>query len=100
MRSYYFDNLPGDQRLLHDSGKEVTIGQLEAIGAKYWQIPIDEEWEDKINQVARERDYKNRDVINVTKEGLGDVYESKLKTFYEECVLVMIAKSRSKRVYP
>ncbi|KAI0031099.1 1,2-dihydroxy-3-keto-5-methylthiopentene dioxygenase [Vararia minispora EC-137] len=86
MRSYYFDNLPGDQRLLHDSGREVTVSQLEAIGARYWRIPIDEEgrWEDKINDVAHERNYKNRDVINVTKEGLGEAYESKLKMFYEE----------------
>lgn len=28
---------------------------------------------EKIDQVARDRDYKNRDIINVSKEGMGDV---------------------------
>lgn len=31
------------------------------------------------DQIARERDYKNRDVINVSKAGLGDIYEEKIK---------------------
>jgi mannose-6-phosphate isomerase-like protein (cupin superfamily) len=31
------------------------------------------------DEVARERDYKNRDVINVSKAGLGDIYEEKIK---------------------
>jgi 1,2-dihydroxy-3-keto-5-methylthiopentene dioxygenase len=90
MRSYYFDNQPGDQRLLHDSGNPVSIDKLEAIGARYWRIPIDDEgkWESAVNEVAHERGYKNRDTINVTKEGLGDAYEPKLKMFYEECVIL------------
>lgn len=88
MRAYYFDNIPGDQRLLHDSGNAVSGSDLQKIGVLYWTIPIDEQgtWEEKINDVARERSYKNRDTINVTKEGLGDAYESKLKTFFEEYV--------------
>lgn len=86
MRAYYFDDIPGDQRLAHDSGKSVSPELLKKLNVLYWTIPIDEEgaWEGKINEVARERDYKNRDTINVTKEGLGDAYESKLKTFFEE----------------
>ncbi|EIM85137.1 Acireductone dioxygenase [Stereum hirsutum FP-91666 SS1] len=86
MRAYYFDNLPGDQRLAHDSGKTVSPELLKKLNVLYWTIPIDEEgaWEGKINEVAKERSYKNRDTINVTKEGLGDSYESKLKTFFEE----------------
>jgi hypothetical protein len=31
---------------------------------------------------AKERSYKNRDEINVSKEGLGDLYETKLKGFF------------------
>ena len=34
--------------------------------------------------MAQERSYKNRNVINVSKSGLGDQYESKLKMFFDE----------------
>lgn len=80
----------GDQRLLHDSGNPVSEDFLKKLGVLHWKIPIDLNapdeggWEARINEVARERSYKNRDTINVTKEGLGDAYESKLKTFFEE----------------
>jgi hypothetical protein len=49
------------------------------------QVPHDAEgtWKDSIDKIAIERGYKNRDVINVTKEGLGDSYEAKLKMFFE-----------------
>lgn len=83
MRAYYFDNIPGDQRLAHDSGKDASESTLRSLGVLHWSIPV-ENWEEQINEVARERDYKNRDTINVTKEGLGDAYESKLKMFFEE----------------
>lgn len=88
MRAYYFDDIPGDQRLPHDSGKPVTETELKKIGVLHWHIPIDEAgtWESSINAVAEERDYKNRDVINVSKAGLGDLYESKIKNFFEEYV--------------
>ncbi|KAI0050111.1 Acireductone dioxygenase [Auriscalpium vulgare] len=86
MRAYYFDNIPGDQRLAHDSGKPVSEEHLRELGVLFWTIPVDspDGWEPAINAVAKERSYKNRDTINVTKEGLGDLYESKLKTFFEE----------------
>ncbi|THH16046.1 hypothetical protein EW146_g4549 [Bondarzewia mesenterica] len=86
MRAYYFDNIPGDQRLAHDSGKPVSADTLKALGVLHWQIPLEQEggWEATIDAVARERSYKNRDTINVTKEGLGDLYETKLKSFFEE----------------
>lgn len=86
MRAYYFDNIPGDQRLAHDSGHAVSVETLKSIGVLSLTIPIDDEgkWEQQINEVAKERGYKNRDAINVTKEGLGDAYESKIKTFFEE----------------
>ena len=31
---------------------------------------------------AKERGYKNRDEINVSKAGLGDLYEEKIKGFF------------------
>ncbi|KAL4068001.1 Acireductone dioxygenase ARD family [Scleroderma yunnanense] len=85
MRAYYFDDLPGDQRAQHDSGIPVEPGVLDKIGVLHWRIPVptDEKYTG-IDAVAQERNYKNRDVITITKEGLGDLYESKIKTFYEE----------------
>jgi 1,2-dihydroxy-3-keto-5-methylthiopentene dioxygenase len=47
-------------------------------GNAYWRTGA---WRDegRTDQVAKERDYKNRDVINVSKAGLGDAYEDKIK---------------------
>jgi 1,2-dihydroxy-3-keto-5-methylthiopentene dioxygenase len=90
MRAYYFDNLPGDQRLPHESGRSVDIADLDKIGVLHWTVPLNQEtpggWEPEINRIAEQQGYKNRDTINVTKEGLGDLYEAKLKSFFEECV--------------
>ena len=83
MRAYYYDNLPGDQRALHDSGESVPEETLKDLGVLYWHVPLEGN-EAAIDEIARERDYKNRDVINVTKEGLGDAYEEKLKIFFAE----------------
>ncbi|KZV59193.1 Acireductone dioxygenase [Peniophora sp. CONT] len=86
MRARYFDpTAPGDQRAPHGSGRSVSLEHLKSIGAGYWSVPVDQpDWEDKINEVAKERGYKNRDVINVSKKGLGEAYEAKLKIFFEE----------------
>ncbi|KAJ3502966.1 hypothetical protein NLJ89_g8647 [Agrocybe chaxingu] len=85
MRAYYYDNIPGDQRLPHDyvPSRPVSGETLEKIGVKYWNIPV-EGYEAKVDALAKERGYKNRDTINVSKEGLGDIYETKIKTFFEE----------------
>ncbi|KAI0278454.1 Acireductone dioxygenase [Russula brevipes] len=86
MRAYYFDNIPGDQRLQHDSGRSADSSHLRKLGVLHWTIPVDSPggWESEINEIAERQGYKNRDIINVTKEGLGDLYESKLKSFFEE----------------
>ncbi|TFY56197.1 hypothetical protein EVG20_g9025 [Dentipellis fragilis] len=86
MRAYYFDNVPGDQRLLHDSGRAVSEERLRSLGVLHWKVPIETPggWGAQIDAVAAERSYKNRDTINVTREGLGDLYETKLKSFFEE----------------
>jgi 1,2-dihydroxy-3-keto-5-methylthiopentene dioxygenase len=88
MRAYYFDNLPGDQRFQHDSGRTTDSDHLRELGVLYWTIPLDTPggWELAIDTLCKERGYRNRDTVNITKEGLGDAYESKLKSFYEECV--------------
>ncbi|CAG7852614.1 1,2-dihydroxy-3-keto-5-methylthiopentene dioxygenase 1 {ECO:0000255/HAMAP-Rule:MF_03154} {ECO:0000255/HAMAP-Rule:MF_03154}; AltName: Full=Acireductone dioxygenase (Fe(2+)-requiring) 1 {ECO:0000255/HAMAP-Rule:MF_03154}; Short=ARD 1 {ECO:0000255/HAMAP-Rule:MF_03154}; Short=Fe-ARD 1 {ECO:0000255/HAMAP-Rule:MF_03154} [Serendipita indica DSM 11827] len=88
MKAYYFDNVEGDQRLPHfDSAlPPVSQSDLAKYGVLYWHIPIDQDgnWEQAIDQIAAERSYKNRDIINVSKTGLGDLYESKIKSFFEE----------------
>lgn len=88
MRAYYFDNLPGDQCLQHDSGRSVDQADLRKFGVLYWTVPLDGPggWEPQINSIAERQGYKNRDTMNVTKEGLGDLYETKIKSFFEESV--------------
>ncbi|KAK0465536.1 RmlC-like cupin domain-containing protein [Desarmillaria tabescens] len=83
MRAYYFDNLPGDQRLPHDSARPVSLDALKSLDLLYMNIPVDG-YEEKIATVAKEGDYKNHDVISISKEGLGDQYDAKIKAFYEE----------------
>ena len=104
MHAYYFDNEPTDQRLPHDyiPSRPVNKPTLDQLGVLSWQIPaIEGEYESKvsssdstkgppnpiytqIDEIALKRNYKNRDVIKVTKEGLGDLYETKIKGFFEE----------------
>jgi 1,2-dihydroxy-3-keto-5-methylthiopentene dioxygenase len=74
MRAYYFDNLPGDQRLPHDCfpSRPVSLETLQRIKVTHWHIPV-ENHEHEVEIIAKQRGYKNRDTINVTKEGLGDV---------------------------
>lgn len=74
MRAYYFDNIPGDQRLLHDyvPSRPVSDATLAAINVKYWNIPVVGH-KPKIDALAKEQGYKNRDLINVSKEGMGEV---------------------------
>jgi 1,2-dihydroxy-3-keto-5-methylthiopentene dioxygenase len=88
MRAYYFDNLPGDQRLPHKSERSVDVADLRKLGVLHWTVPQDAPggWESEIDRIAKQQGYKNRDTINCTKEGLGDQYETKLKSFFEECV--------------
>ena len=98
MRAYYFDNIPGDQRLLHDSGRSVDVSTLSALGVLYWSIPV-ENWQSDIDNIAKERSYKNRDTINVSKEGLGDAYEAKLEGFFKECVSLATESMRISHQY-
>jgi 1,2-dihydroxy-3-keto-5-methylthiopentene dioxygenase len=91
MRAYYFDNIPGDQRLPHDSGKPVDLEHLQKLRVRYWTVPQEPGYEVAIDRIAEEEGYKNRDTINVTKEGLGDLYETKLKGFFDEWVVAHIS---------
>ena len=74
MRAYYFDNLPGDQRLPHDCvpSRPVSDEALEAHNINFWHIPLDE-YESKVDAIATARGYTNRELTDVSKEGLGEV---------------------------
>ncbi|KAF7353531.1 1,2-dihydroxy-3-keto-5-methylthiopentene dioxygenase [Mycena sanguinolenta] len=71
-----------------------TLGKL---GVLSWHVPvpphtasssnsqgISEEEDCEVNRAANNRGYKNRDVINVSQEGMGGVYEEKIRGFFEE----------------
>ena len=80
MKAYWFDNLPGDQREAHDSGRTVEAAYLEQLGIKYYELPDDL---DAVNAIAKERNYKNRDEIEISPDLLPG-YEEKVKTFFHE----------------
>ncbi|TVY51310.1 1,2-dihydroxy-3-keto-5-methylthiopentene dioxygenase [Lachnellula cervina] len=80
MRAYWFDNQPGDQRELHDSGRTVDPSYLQNLGVIYHNISDEKD----VDKLAAERSYKNRDLITVSPEKMGDVYEEKVKSFFHE----------------
>jgi 1,2-dihydroxy-3-keto-5-methylthiopentene dioxygenase len=80
MKAYWFDNLEGDQRLPHDSGRPVDPAYLSALGVTHYYLPDDL---DSVNKIASERNYKNRDEIEISPTLLPN-YEEKVKTFFHE----------------
>ncbi|KAL1896465.1 1,2-dihydroxy-3-keto-5-methylthiopentene dioxygenase [Ceratocystis pirilliformis] len=80
MKAYIYDDVEGDQRLPHDSGKAVSVEDLAALGVLYYHYDSI----DKVNSLALERNYKNRDEVFVSPEKMGSVYEEKVKTFFLE----------------
>ena len=74
------DGLQGDQREPHDSGKEVTAEYLSKLGVLYYNFSDEQD----VDKLAAERSYKNRDVITVSPEKMGDIYEEKVKSFFHE----------------
>jgi len=80
MKAYWFDNEAGDQRLPHDSGRAVSADYLEKLGVLYYNFSNEQD----VDKLASERSYKNRDLITVSPEKMGDVYEEKVKSFFHE----------------
>jgi len=75
-----FDNQPGDQRLPHDSGRAINVDALQQLGVLYYHISDI----GQVDRIATERGYKNRDEIKVSPATMGDIYETKVKSFFEE----------------
>ncbi|TGO30971.1 hypothetical protein BPAE_0002g00620 [Botrytis paeoniae] len=80
MRAYWFDNKEGDQRELHDSGRDVNPEYLEKLGVLYYRFADEKD----VDKLASNRSYKNRDVITVSPEKMGDIYEEKVRSFFNE----------------
>ncbi|KAF2199312.1 1,2-dihydroxy-3-keto-5-methylthiopentene dioxygenase [Delitschia confertaspora ATCC 74209] len=80
MKAYWFDNLPGDQREPHDSGREVSPEHLSKLGILHFNYPNVAD----VDALAMERDYKNRDEVTISPEAMGDIYEEKVKNFFHE----------------
>ncbi|KAG6068562.1 1,2-dihydroxy-3-keto-5-methylthiopentene dioxygenase [Claviceps sp. LM84 group G4] len=80
MKAYLYDNLPGDQRLPHDSGRAVDVSTLGKLGVIYCHLPnlLD------VDQLATDRGYKNRDEIIVSRETMGEAFENKVRMFFCE----------------
>ncbi|EHA50806.1 1,2-dihydroxy-3-keto-5-methylthiopentene dioxygenase [Pyricularia oryzae] len=80
MKAYFYDDLPGDQREPHDSGKAVDTDGLASIGVLYFHLPD----VSSVDSLAASRGYRNRDEITVSPEKMGDAYEDKVKSFFSE----------------
>lgn len=70
----------GDQREPHDSGRDVSVEDLSKIGVLYYNIADVAD----VDKLAASRSYKNRDVITVSPEKMGEIYEEKIRSFYSE----------------
>ncbi|KAJ2759973.1 1,2-dihydroxy-3-keto-5-methylthiopentene dioxygenase [Coemansia nantahalensis] len=84
MRAYLYDNTDADQREAHDSGVGVSVEQLRELGVLYRRI--DGSLEEKlaaVDELCREREYKNRDEINLSPALVPD-YAAKMKVFFTE----------------
>ena len=88
MRAYYFDDVLSDQRLPHiaSDAPAVDDATLKAIGLLHWSIPIDAmgQWEKEIDKVAREREYKNRDIVESSRALMGQEFEQKMAVVWKE----------------
>ncbi|KAH3682415.1 hypothetical protein WICPIJ_006601 [Wickerhamomyces pijperi] len=83
MRAFYHDNDPSvDYREDHDSGIEVSESELKSIGVLYYNLSTIEQ----VDQLAKERDYKNRDQIEISPTSFGseEALKAKLDIFYAE----------------
>ncbi|EGW35259.1 uncharacterized protein SPAPADRAFT_58471 [Spathaspora passalidarum NRRL Y-27907] len=82
---YYHDNkdTPEDFTKAHNSGEPVSLEKLAEIGVFYRNVKT----LDELNQIAKDRDYKNRDVVNLDLDAFNndlDAYNAKMAQFYKE----------------
>lgn len=58
----------------------MPVDYLAKLGVIYRRF----ENESDVDSLAKERNYKNRDIITVSPEKMGDIYEEKVKSFFSE----------------
>jgi 1,2-dihydroxy-3-keto-5-methylthiopentene dioxygenase len=58
----------------------VSADYLSQLGVLYYRIPSEAD----VDKLASERSYKNRDIITVSPEKMGAIYEEKVKSFFHE----------------
>lgn len=58
----------------------MTVGDLAGLGVHYQRFPETSD----VDALATDRGYKNRDEIVVSPDKMGDVYEDKVKMFFNE----------------
>ncbi|KAG0036447.1 1,2-dihydroxy-3-keto-5-methylthiopentene dioxygenase [Podila clonocystis] len=85
MRAYLYDNLNTDCREPHEliPSVPVSVEELAESGVLYWRLE-GTDYTKQLDRICEERKYKNRDQITVSKQGLGAVFEEKIKTFFAE----------------
>lgn len=82
VNSYHYQ---GDCRLPHESADKLPTSALADVGVLYYSFPLDKsDSEDGVAKLAKERNYKNKDVITVAPSAMGDVYEQKIEMFFRE----------------
>jgi 1,2-dihydroxy-3-keto-5-methylthiopentene dioxygenase len=64
MRAYFHDNSDSDPREPHEQITNVTPEELRNLKVLYWRLDGDDYLE-KINEIAKERNYKNRDEVSI-----------------------------------
>ncbi|KAK2764880.1 1,2-dihydroxy-3-keto-5-methylthiopentene dioxygenase [Arachnomyces sp. PD_36] len=80
MIAYWYDNEEGDQREPHHSGRLVDEAYLSTLCVFYRNFSA----VNSVDDLAKERGYHHRDVITVSPDAMGDVYEEKVKMFFNE----------------
>ncbi|EJS42433.1 YMR009W [Saccharomyces arboricola H-6] len=83
VKAYIHDNKnDSDYRAPHNSGTELLLDELAKLGVIYRYCAN----EDEVNDIARERQYKNRDVVDIHKGSFKDKaqFNEKLAMFYKE----------------
>jgi len=82
MKSYPYDNIPGDQRLPHEPAASTPLSPayLSTLGVHYHLITDAADLE----ALAARRGYKNRDEVTVSPDAMGAVYEDKVRMFFNE----------------
>lgn len=70
----------GDQREPHHSGRHVDEAYLSTLCVFYRNFSA----LNSVDELAKERGYHHRDVITVSPDAMGDVYEEKVKMFFNE----------------